>query len=102
MCAAGAPEAAALIAAGLTEGSSITHPGQGTANRRFFFENIYVELVWVSDAEEARRELMFVFADRMEEVLDAALSPRAVEPPVVSNDQVQVDVPVQDATDVVL
>src|SRR5215216_533260 len=39
--------------------------------------------------EEACRELTFVFADRMEEVLDAALSPRAVEPPVVSNDQAQ-------------
>jgi len=51
--------------------------------------------------EEARRELMFVFADRMEEVLDAALSPRAVEPPVVSNDQVQVDVQVQDTDEVV-
>ena len=56
MCAAGAPEAAALIAAGLTEGSSITHPGQGTANRRFFFEDAYLELVWVGDADEARRE----------------------------------------------
>jgi ATP-dependent Lon protease len=32
--------------------------------------------------EEVRRELTFVFADRMEEVLDAALAPRAVEPPV--------------------
>jgi ATP-dependent Lon protease len=51
--------------------------------------------------EEARRELLFVFADRMEEVLDAALSPRAVEPPVVSNDQAQADVPVQSTTDVV-
>ena len=51
--------------------------------------------------EEARSELLFVFADRMEEVLDAALSPRAVEPPVVSNDLAQVDLPVQDATDMV-
>jgi ATP-dependent Lon protease len=31
--------------------------------------------------EEVCRELTFVFADRMEEVLDAALSPRVVEPP---------------------
>ncbi|MEO7908555.1 MAG: endopeptidase La [Roseiflexaceae bacterium] len=46
--------------------------------------------------EQARNELLFVFADRMEEVLDAALSPRAVEPPILSNDQVPVDVPVQD------
>ncbi|MDQ2997175.1 MAG: endopeptidase La [Chloroflexota bacterium] len=47
--------------------------------------------------EEARDELLFVFADRMEEVLDAALSSRTVEPPVVSNERVQV----QDTTDVV-
>ena len=35
--AAGAPEAASLIAFGLTEGTPNTHPGQGTANRRFFY-----------------------------------------------------------------
>jgi Glyoxalase-like domain len=56
MCAAGAPEAALLTRAGLTEGSSNTHPGQGTASRRFFFQNAYLELPWVADAEEARRE----------------------------------------------
>ena len=56
MCSAGGPEAAALTRAGLTEGSSNTHPGQGTASRRFFLESLYIELVWVSDAEEARRE----------------------------------------------
>src|SRR6185369_13488324 len=32
--------------------------------------------------EEVRHELTFVFADHMEEVLGAALSPHAVEPPV--------------------
>jgi ATP-dependent Lon protease len=51
--------------------------------------------------EEARSELLFVFADRMEEVLDAALSPRAVEPPVVSHDQAQEDVPVLDTDETV-
>jgi hypothetical protein len=56
MCAAGAPEAGALVRAGLVEGSANTHPGQGTANRRFFFENMYLELLCVSDAEEAQRE----------------------------------------------
>jgi hypothetical protein len=45
LCAEGAPEADAFLAAGLREGSSNTHPGQGTANRRFFFENFYVELL---------------------------------------------------------
>jgi Glyoxalase-like domain len=58
MCSAGAPEGAALIRAGLTEGSSNTHPGQGTANRRFFFDNAFLELVWVSDADEARSALV--------------------------------------------
>ncbi|HEU5100128.1 MAG TPA: endopeptidase La [Roseiflexaceae bacterium] len=37
--------------------------------------------------EEVRRELTFVFADRMEEVLEAALSARVVEPPVRAADQ---------------
>jgi ATP-dependent Lon protease len=32
--------------------------------------------------EEVRRELNFVFADRVEQVLDAALAPRPTEPPV--------------------
>jgi hypothetical protein len=56
MCSAGAPEAGALVRAGLVEGSANTHPGQGTANRRFFFDNMYLELLFVSDAEEAQRE----------------------------------------------
>jgi ATP-dependent Lon protease len=37
--------------------------------------------------EEVRRELTFVFADRMEEVLDAALRTRVTEPPVAPADQ---------------
>jgi hypothetical protein len=52
----GAPGAAALAGLGLTEGSPNTHPGQGTACRRFFFHNAYIELVWVSDPEEARSQ----------------------------------------------
>jgi hypothetical protein len=48
--------AQALTQMGLTEGSPNTHPGQGTQCRRFFFENAYLELVWVSDREEAQRE----------------------------------------------
>ena len=54
MCDVGAPEAAALHALGLREGSPNTHPGQGTACRRFFFGNAYLELVWVTDAAEAQ------------------------------------------------
>jgi hypothetical protein len=38
-CRPGAPEADALLRQGFVEGSPNTHPGQGTANRRFFFDN---------------------------------------------------------------
>jgi hypothetical protein len=55
-CDGGAPEAAELAAAGLVEGSSNVHLGQGTANRRFFFRNAYLELLWVDDLPQARRE----------------------------------------------
>jgi Glyoxalase-like domain len=57
VCAApGAPEAEELVRFGLREGPSSTHPGQGTANRRFSFANAMIELIWVSDAEEAQSE----------------------------------------------
>jgi hypothetical protein len=50
----GGPEAERLVAFGLTEGSPNPHPGQGTACRRFFFRNAYLELLWVHDAAEAQ------------------------------------------------
>jgi hypothetical protein len=56
LCDAGAPEADALIRLGLHEGPPNTHPGQGTACRRFFFANTYLELLWVSDEHEAQGE----------------------------------------------
>lgn len=49
----GAPEAEVLKAFGLTEGSSNKHPGQGTENRRFFFKNLFIELLWLENSEEA-------------------------------------------------
>ena len=52
----GAPEAEELIQFGLREGRPNTHPGQGTANRRFSFANAMIELLWVSDEKEARGE----------------------------------------------
>ena len=52
----GAPEAEHLVQFGLREGPSNTHPGQGTANRRFFFRNAMLELLWVEDAREAQSE----------------------------------------------
>jgi hypothetical protein len=51
---AGAPEADRLIAFGLTEGTPNVHAGQGTANRRFFFQSAMLELIWVHDETEAQ------------------------------------------------
>lgn len=53
---AGGPEAQALRDFGLAEGSPNTHPGQGTANRRFFFGNAYIELLWIEDEAEVAGE----------------------------------------------
>jgi hypothetical protein len=55
-CSSGAPEGDLLASLGLKEGSPNTHPGQGTACRRFFFHNAYLELLWVRDAREAQSE----------------------------------------------
>jgi hypothetical protein len=55
-CDAGAPQGDALLQLGFVEGSGNTHPGQGTANRRFFFDNFMLELVWVSNPDEAQSE----------------------------------------------
>jgi hypothetical protein len=52
----GAPGADRLRQFGLVEGSPNQHPGQGTACRRFFFQNAMLELLWVEDAAEARSE----------------------------------------------
>ncbi|MEM9151797.1 MAG: VOC family protein [Cyanobacteria bacterium P01_F01_bin.3] len=49
----GAAAAEKLISFGLVEGSPNTHPGQGTANRRFFFHNAMLELLWVTSEAEA-------------------------------------------------
>ena len=45
----GAPEAAAL---GLCESYRRRHPGQGTANVCYCFDNAYLELLWVTDRAE--------------------------------------------------
>jgi hypothetical protein len=55
-CTTGAPQGDALLRLGFVEGSGNTHPGQGTANRRFFFENFMLELVWVTDPAEVQNE----------------------------------------------
>lgn len=48
-----APEAATLRNHGLVESFRRSHPGQGTANVCFCFDNAYLELLWVVDAAEA-------------------------------------------------
>lgn len=52
----GAPEGDVLIDFGLREGSPNRHPGQGTACRRFFFQNAYLELAYIRDVAELRNE----------------------------------------------
>lgn len=50
-------EAELLIDFGFKEGSANIHPGQGTANRRFFFDNVMIELLFLTNADEARSKL---------------------------------------------
>jgi hypothetical protein len=47
------PEAGRLAALGLAESFRRSHPGQGTANACFCFDNAYLELLWIADAHEA-------------------------------------------------
>lgn len=49
----GAPEAAALREAGLVESFRRRHPGQGTANACYCFDDAYLELLWIEAPEEA-------------------------------------------------
>jgi hypothetical protein len=45
-----------LASSGFVEGSGRLHPGQGTANRCFFFRNAMLELLWVHSLEETQSE----------------------------------------------
>jgi len=49
-----APAGDLLCDFGLIEAEPNVHPGQGTANRRFFFHNAMLELLWVHDSQEAQ------------------------------------------------
>jgi len=42
-----------LAAIGMQEGTRNTHEGQGTSNRRFFFSNGALELLWIHSDKEA-------------------------------------------------
>ena len=50
-------EADELVKFGLTEGSNRIHPGQGTRNRKFYFDNFFLEIVWVNSESEIKSEL---------------------------------------------
>lgn len=45
-----------LVDFGFTEGSNRVHPGQGTVNRKIYFENFFLEIVWVHKEAEIRSE----------------------------------------------
>ena len=53
-----APEAEILKSFGLTQGQHRTHPGQGTTNVCFFFQNTFLELLWLSDSEEIQSDII--------------------------------------------
>lgn len=48
-----AKDADALVELGVMEGSSNDHKGQGTSNRRFYFENGMLEFLYVRNEQEA-------------------------------------------------
>lgn len=47
-----------LSALGLVETYRRTHPGQGTTNVCYCFDNLFLELLWVTDSEEASSPLI--------------------------------------------
>jgi Glyoxalase-like domain len=47
-----------LVEFGLKEGSNRVHAGQGTTNRKFYFKNFFLEILWVYDETEINSELI--------------------------------------------
>ncbi len=45
-----------LVEFGFTEGSNRVHNGQGTTNRKFYFENFFLEILWVHNEIEIKSE----------------------------------------------
>ena len=50
--------ASTLQTFGLSEGTANVHAGQGTACRRFYFQNAYLELAWVINEDEIKSPLI--------------------------------------------
>lgn len=53
-----AAEAEVLDRFGLVRGSGARHAGQGTRNVRYFFQDAYLELIWIDDPVQARSPLV--------------------------------------------
>jgi hypothetical protein len=51
-------EANQLLNSGFLEGSNRIHPGQGTRNRKFYFQNFFLEILWENDPMELESELI--------------------------------------------
>ncbi len=51
-------EADELLEFGFTEGSGRVHIGQGTINRKFYFDNFFIEILWVDNEDEIKSELI--------------------------------------------
>lgn len=47
-----------LVEFGLVEGSSRVHVGQGTTNRKFYFDNFFLEILWVHNENEIKSDLI--------------------------------------------
>lgn len=47
-----------LVEFGLSEGSNRIHTGQGTTNRKFYFENFFLEILWVHNEAEINSKLI--------------------------------------------
>lgn len=60
-------DAEQLVNLGFIEGSSRVHKGQGTTNRKFYFNNFFLEIIWVHDEQELchERNKQMGLADRI-------------------------------------
>lgn len=92
-----APAGELLKEFGLTEGTSNTHSGQGTANRRFFFHNFMLELLWIENLDEVKSVLtkpMRLF-ERCSK-LDTDISPFGIGLRPIKEKNIKVTFPVWD------
>jgi|TARA_R110002050_G_scaffold295192_1_gene453744 hypothetical protein len=46
-----------LLTLGFKEGSNRVHKGQGTSNRKIYFENFFIELIYISNEQEIKKDI---------------------------------------------